>query len=102
MKIQRAVMRKLVAWKQDPRRKPLVLQGARQVGKTWLLKQLGKEEFEDIAYFNFEEQPQLKQFFEKTKDVRQILQNLALVHGRIIVPQTTLFIFDEIQDAMRR
>ena len=98
MKIQRKIQKKLVAWKNDPGRKPLVLQGARQVGKTWLLKQLGKTEFEDVAYFNFEEQPELKQFFENTKDVRRIVQNLSLLHGKIILPQKTLLIFDEIQE----
>ncbi len=98
MKIQRTIMKKLVAWKNNPRRKPLVLQGARQVGKTWVLKQLGAEEFEDMAYFNFEEQPQLKQFFQNTKNVPQIVQNLSLVHGRSIQPHRTLIIFDEIQE----
>src|SRR5690606_31110159 len=98
MTIQRNIQQQLAAWKNDPNRKPLVLQGARQVGKTWLLKQLGKGEFEDVAYFNFEEQPELKQFFENTKDVQRIVQNLSLVHGRTIVPQRTLLIFDEIQE----
>lgn len=98
MKIQRKIQEKLSIWKNDPNRKPLVLQGARQVGKTWLLKQLGKTDFEDIAYFNFEEQPELKQFFENTKDVRRIVQNLSLVHGRTIAPQNTLLVFDEIQE----
>jgi len=73
MNIQRNIQQKLVKWRNDLNRKPLVLQGARQVGKTWLLKQLGKNEFEDVAYFNFEEQPELKQFFENTKDVQRIL-----------------------------
>src|SRR3546814_20925832 len=98
MKIPRNIQRKLATCKSDPNRKPLVLQGARQVGKTWLLKQLGKTEFEDVAYFNFEEQPELKQFFENTKDVQRIVQNLSLVHGRTITPQRTLVIFDEIQE----
>src|SRR3546814_17368167 len=97
MKIQRNIQRKLATWKSDPNRKPLVLQGARQVGKTWLLKQLGKTEFEDVAYFNFEEQPELKQFFENTIDVQRNVQNLSLVHGRSITPQRTLVIFDAIQ-----
>lgn len=98
MKIQRSIEKRLISWKNNPKRKPLVLQGARQVGKTWLLKQLGKTEFEDMAYFNFEEQPELKQFFENTKDVHRILQNLSLVHGKTIDPQKTFLIFDEIQE----
>ncbi|MDO6433977.1 ATP-binding protein [Flavitalea sp. BT771] len=98
MDIKRAIQRKLLRWKQSPERKPLILQGARQVGKTWLLKHFGTSEFDNVAYFNFEEQPDLKQFFENTKDVRRILQNLSLVHGQPIVPQRTLIIFDEIQE----
>ncbi|MBN9384584.1 MAG: ATP-binding protein [Chitinophagaceae bacterium] len=98
MDIKRAIQKKLLSWKLSPGRKPLILQGARQVGKTWLLKHFGTLEFDSTAYFNFEEQPDLKQFFENTKDVQRILQNLSLVHGRPIVPQKTLIIFDEIQE----
>jgi predicted AAA+ superfamily ATPase len=98
MRIERTVRKKLSAWKKDPNRKPLVLQGARQVGKTWLLKHFGAAEFDNVAYFNFEEQPDLKQFFENTKDIQRIVQNLSLVHGLPIEPQKTLIIFDEIQE----
>ena len=98
MEIKRTIQGKLSIWRQAPDRKPLILQGARQVGKTWLLKHFGAAEFDDVAYFNFEEQPDLKQFFENTKDVSRILQNLSLVHGQTILPQKTLVIFDEIQE----
>lgn len=98
MYIKRTISKKLLTWLQNPKRKPLVLQGARQVGKTWLLKHFGAAEFENVAYFNFEEQPDLKQFFENTKDVHRILQNLSLVFGSAILPQKTLIIFDEIQE----
>ncbi|RZK67769.1 MAG: ATP-binding protein [Pedobacter sp.] len=98
MYIKRTISKKLLTWQQNPNRKPLVLQGARQVGKTWLLKHFGAAEFENVAYFNFEEQPDLKQFFENTKDVHRILQNLSLVFGSAILPQKTLIIFDEIQE----
>lgn len=98
MEIKRTIQRKLTAWRQAPDRKPLILQGARQVGKTWLLKHFGASEFDDVAYFNFEEQPDLKQFFENTKDVSRIIQNLSLVHGQPILPQKTLIIWDEIQE----
>jgi predicted AAA+ superfamily ATPase len=98
MEIKRAIRKKLTAWNQSPDRKPLILQGARQVGKTWLLKHFGASEFDDVAYFNFEEQPDLKQFFQNTKDVPRIIQNLSLVHGQSILPQKTLIIFDEIQE----
>jgi len=98
MEIKRTILKKLTAWKQAPDRKPLILQGARQVGKTWLLTHFGAAEFDNVAYFNFEAQPDLKQFFENTKDVPRIVQNLSLVHGQPILPQKTLIIFDEIQE----
>jgi len=98
MEIKRTILKKLTAWKQTQDRKPLILQGARQVGKTWLLTHFGAAEFDNVAYFNFEAQPDLKQFFENTKDVPRIVQNLSLVHGQPILPQKTLIIFDEIQE----
>lgn len=98
MEIKRDVLRKLTKWKDHPGRKPLILQGHRQVGKTWLLKYFGNQYFESTAYFNFEQQVELKQFFETTKDPKRILENLSLVHGKAILPQSTLVIFDEIQE----
>lgn len=98
MEIQRKTLQKLIVWKNSPSRKPLVLQGARQVGKTWLLKKFGEENFESVAYFNFDKQLELKQFFETTKEPKRILQNLSLVHGKTILPEKTLVIFDEIQE----
>ncbi len=98
MKIKRKLDQELTSWKNSSKRKPLILQGVRQVGKTWLLKNFGKTDFENTAYFNFEEQPDLKQFFQQTKDVTQLIQNLTLVNGSPIHPQRTLIIFDEIQE----
>lgn len=98
MKIKRTVLRQLTEWKDTPGRKPLILQGVRQVGKTWLLKHFGNQHFESTAYFNFDRQVELKQFFETTKDPKRILENLSLVHGKAILPQSTLIIFDEIQE----
>ncbi len=98
MKIRREALVSLRKWKENPSRKPLVLQGARQVGKTWLLKEFGQTCYEDVAIFNFDENPELKQFFASTKDTKRILDNLSLVHGKNIQPQTTLIIFDEIQE----
>ncbi len=98
MEIKRTIQNKLSTWRKAPDRKPLILQGARQVGKTWLLKHFGAMEFEQVAYFNFEEQPDLKQFFQNTKDVQSIVRNLSLVYGKAITSQTTLIIFDEIQE----
>jgi len=98
MKIKRNIIQKLITWKLSAKRKPLILQGTWQVGKTWLLKNFGQNEFKSVAYFNFDEQPELKQFFLNTKDVKRIIQNLSLVHGKAIKANETLIIFDEIQE----
>ena len=98
MQIKRNIQQSLIEWKTSASRKPLVLKGARQVGKTWLLKDFGEKEFENVAYFNFEEQPELNQFFANTKDVHRIVQNLTLVLGKPIEQSKTLIIFDEIQE----
>lgn len=98
MEIERNIQQQLLSWKGNAKRKPLVLQGARQVGKTWILKHFGKENFESVAYFNFDQQAELKQFFEITKDPHRIIQNLSLVHGKPIRPYETLVIIDEIQE----
>lgn len=84
--------------KNSPYRKPLILKGVRQAGKTWILKEFGKRYYENTAYFNFDENEEHKQFFETTKDVNRILQNLILASGQKIAPGKTLIIFDEVQD----
>jgi len=91
-------LKNLLKWKNSPYRKPLILKGVRQVGKTWILKEFGKLYYENTAYFNFDENEEYKQFFETTKDVDRILQNLILASGQKISPQKTLIIFDEVQD----
>lgn len=98
MRFEREISKKIARWKDSDRRKPLILQGARQVGKTSLLKELGKTSFLHTAYFNFEERPQLAQFFEQSKDIELILRHLSLVHGSTISAEDTLIIFDEIQE----
>ena len=98
MKIKRDILQQLAAWKDKAGRKPLILQGARQVGKTWLLKYFGETCFESVAYFNFEQQHELEQFFRTTKDPKKIIDNLSLVHGKMILPDSTLIVFDEIQE----
>lgn len=70
--MERFILKKLLEWKNSPYRKPLILKGVRQVGKTWILKELGKRYYENIAYFNFDENEEYKQFFETTKDVNRI------------------------------
>ncbi|MGB4610294.1 MAG: ATP-binding protein [Saccharofermentanales bacterium] len=96
--MERFIMQDLIKWKDSKYRKPLILKGARQVGKTWSLKHFGNKNYKNIAYFNFEENPDLKQFFELTKDVERILQNLTIFSGISIEPERTLIIFDEIQE----
>ncbi len=96
--MRRSATRQLMLWKDSKQRKPLILKGVRQVGKTWLLKEFGKKYYENTAYFNFEDQSELKQYFETTKDAERILQSLALVNGSPILPGKTLIIFDEIQE----
>ncbi len=93
--MKRFISDDLRKWRESKYRKPLILRGARQVGKTWALKEFGKE-FESIAYFNFDESEEYKQFFATTKDVNRILQNLSLASGQRIT-KNTLIIFDEIQ-----
>jgi hypothetical protein len=99
--MERLVMKKLLDWKNSKYRKPLILKGVRQVGKTWLLKEFANHYYKNLAYFNFEEHPEYKQFFESTKDVNRILQNLMMASGEIISidsPEDTLIVFDEIQE----
>ena len=96
--MERFILKKLLDWKNSPYRKPLILKGVRQVGKTWILKEFGRRYYENTAYFNFDENEEYKQFFETTKDVDRILQNLMLASSQKIVPEKTLIIFDEVQD----
>lgn len=96
--MKRLIMSKLLSWKNSPYRKPLILKGVRQVGKTWILKEFGKLYYKNIAYFNFDENKEYKQFFETTKNVERILQNLMLASGQKIEAENTLIIFDEVQD----
>jgi predicted AAA+ superfamily ATPase len=96
--MERLILKDLLKWKNSKHRKPLILKGVRQVGKTWILKEFGKRYYENVAYFNFDENEEYKQFFETTKDVERILQNLILASGQKIQPENTLIIFDEVQD----
>lgn len=101
--MERDIIAELLAWKESPFRKPLVLRGARQVGKTWALKEFGRRAYKNCAYVTLEEtapgvSSEYAQLFETTKDPRRIASNLSLALGEPIVPGETLLIFDEIQD----
>ena len=96
---ERDIISQLAAWKTDTNRKPLVIHGARQVGKTWALKYFGREYFDDVAYFSLDkDESGLCDVFRTTKDPQRIIQHLSFLHGKKIEPQTTLLILDEIQE----
>lgn len=80
--MNRNAINKLVEWKNSDDRKPLVLKGARQVGKTWLMKEFGKKYYEDTFYFNFDEEDELKSIFETNKDPYRIVELLGLIKGK--------------------
>ena len=85
-------MKSLVKWKTAPRRKPLILKGARQVGKTWLMKEFGRRYFQNIVYINFDNNPRMQQIFEQDYDIRRILLAFQVETGESIRPQETLII----------
>lgn len=91
-------MRDLVQWKESEDRKPMVLKGARQVGKTWLMKEFGRNYYQNYVYFNFDEEDELKSIFEKNKNPQRIIELLSMVAGEKILPGETLIIFDEVQE----
>ncbi len=96
--MKRKAIFELEKWKKSADRKPMVLKGARQVGKTWLMKEFGKTNYENIAYLNFDEEDELKSIFEKNKSPKRIIELLSFIVGFKIQPGETLVIFDEIQE----
>ena len=96
--MQRFIMKNLINWKNSNSRKPLILKGARQVGKTYILKEFGKNNYHDFVYFNFDHDDGLAELFKNTKDPKRIIEQLILVAGKKIEPEKTLIIFDEIQE----
>ena len=96
--MHRALFQDLIAWKHDARRKPLILMGARQVGKTYILKQFASDTFAHSIYLNFEDEPRLRKLFTPSLDPQRILQALEIEFDTSISPEKTLIIFDEIQE----
>ena len=96
--MERFILKKLIEWKNSKNRKPLILKGARQVGKTYIVKQFGQENYEGLAYFNFDHDKDLYNLFENTKSPQRILEQLAFIYGKAIIPEKTLIFFDEIQE----
>ena len=101
MEITRFLLQDLVKWKRAKDRKPLILNGVRQCGKTWLLKEFGKKKFRSCLYFNFEKDARLATFFGDDLAPKSIIQRLEAFTGTKIVPKETLLIFDEIQTCPR-
>lgn len=99
MELEREITTSLSRWKESKERKPLIIQGARQIGKTWIMKEFGKRHYEHTAYFNFDASEELCREFENTKDPSRLLGILGLYTEQPIEPERTLIIFDEIQQS---
>jgi hypothetical protein len=95
--MERSAYNKLTDWKKSINRKPLIVQGARQVGKTYLIKAFGKKEYSNIITLNFEEDKKLHSLFEKSLSPEIIIENISLYLGKQVIPEDTLLFFDEIQ-----
>lgn len=91
-------MQQLVRWKDKKKRKPLIIRGARQVGKTWIMKEFGRQYFSHVVYISFDNNPRMKQVFELDFDISRIISSLKIESGQHIEPEKTLLIFDEIQE----
>ena len=95
--MKREKLSELISWKNKSSRKPLIIRGARQVGKTWLMKEFGSTQYTQTVYINFEKTKQLKSLFEEDFDIRRIILALQIESGKTIHADNTLLIFDEIQ-----
>lgn len=94
----RLLMKQLYEWKERKNRKPLIIEGARQVGKTWLMKEFGKQAFADTVYINFDSNPQMAELFAADLNTDRLIIGLELYTGKKIDPDHTLLIFDEVQE----
>ena len=96
--IERDVTQKLLAWKNDSDRKPLIIKGARQIGKSWAVENFGRTQYEHFVVFNFDRRRELHDVFQKTKEPKRIIQELSYFADVPLLPEKTLFFFDEIQE----
>ena len=94
----RTAMENLQKWKAKKKRKPLIIRGARQVGKTWLIKKFGAENYEQIVYINFDNNERMKKLFEGSLEIERLVTGLELYAGHKINSANTLLIFDEVQE----
>jgi hypothetical protein len=99
MQIQRQIFKQLLSWKNSADRKPLIVRGARQIGKTWALKKFGEQHYKHVAYFDFDASEELCREFEQTKDPHRLIPVLQLYTSEPILPGETLIVFDEIQQS---
>ena len=97
----RIAIEKLYKWKNSKRRKPLIIEGARQVGKTWLMKEFGKQAYADTVYINFDSNSRMADLFSADLDTDRLIMGLELYAGRKINPDNTLLVFDEVQEVPR-
>ena len=97
MAVKRKITSYLESWKNSPNRKPLIVQGARQVGKTWSVLEFGREHYDNVAYFNFETNPRLAATFDEDISPAALLPVLSHISGQTIVRGQTLIVFDEVQ-----
>lgn len=97
----RIAIEKLLKWKESKYRKPLIIEGARQVGKTWLMKEFGKQAYTDAVYINFDSNSQMAELFSSDLNTDRLIMGLELYAGRKIDPDNTLLIFDEVQEVPR-
>jgi len=96
--MERLLMQDLIIWKNNPHKKPLIVQGVRQCGKTFLIKDFAKQHYIDVAYYRFDKDAKIKEFFKQDLDPKRIIKDLELARGKTIKPHETLIIFDEIQE----
>lgn len=99
--MQRQLMSELIAWKSRANRKPLLLRGARQTGKTWLLNEFASQQYRNVIRFDFMLEPSTRSLFDGDLDPKRIISQIELLRGQTVTPADTLIIFDEIQEAPR-
>ena len=97
--MNRLYFEELKEWKKGKKRKPLIIQGARQVGKTWLMKEFGRREFETVVYLNFESSSRLRELFVADFNIERIITSIEIEANQKIIPSKTLLLFDEVQEA---
>ena len=99
--MKRLIYNELLTWKNSPRRKPLVMYGARQVGKTWILTEFGKNEYKDTFYLNFDTDKEIHKYFESNIAPDRVITRLEDHFMKKIIPEDSLLVFDEIQECQR-